>query len=137
MMDMDAKSNHSCNHHKVLAQQEQKKRRSTCMPVLNSTSTSLLLSSSPMDGLVTNHKSVELLKKLPLGLTNKWDQPYLVMCGLVNTCMSIAIVHETHLYLWGSPGFPMVPNQLPLIAGGLSWIVMLQSRLLDPRLSHP
>jgi hypothetical protein len=47
------------------------------------------------DGLV-NREAKELLKQLALWLTDKWEHPYSVVHGFVNTCMSIAIVRATH-----------------------------------------
>jgi hypothetical protein len=43
----------------------------------------------------------ELLKWLDLRITDKWEQPDLVVHGFVNARMSIAIVCATHLCLRG------------------------------------
>jgi hypothetical protein len=53
-----------------------------------------------MDGLVCR-KAKELLKRLALRITDKWEQPYSVVHGFVNACMSIASIHTSHLCLCG------------------------------------
>jgi hypothetical protein len=51
-------------------------------------------------------EAAELLKRLSLRLTEKWEQPYTVVRGFMNARMSIAIVRATHLCLRGS-GVPL------------------------------
>ncbi len=53
------------------------------------------------DGLV-GREAKELLKRLSLRLSDKWEQPYSVVRGFVNARISIAIVRATHLCLRGS-----------------------------------
>ena len=53
------------------------------------------------DGLV-GREAKELLKRLSLRLSDKWEQPYSVVRGFVNARISIAIVRATQLCLQGS-----------------------------------
>jgi hypothetical protein len=78
----DAKSYHSKDPHKVLAKHEHKKKRKyldICLAQLRHF-TLFVMSTYGMVGC----KAKELLKRLSLHLSNKWQQPYLVVQGCVN-----------------------------------------------------
>ena len=54
------------------------------------------------DGLI-GKEAKTLLKRISALLAKKWDnKPYSVVCGYVNSRMSIAIVRASHLCLRGS-----------------------------------
>ena len=53
------------------------------------------------DGMIGKESKL-LLKKLSALLSEKWEKPYLEVCGFINARMSIAIVRATHLCLRGS-----------------------------------
>jgi hypothetical protein len=98
--DTDAKSYHSCDPHKVLAQQERKKKKKYLDPCLEQRKhfTPFVVSA---DGLL-GRKAAKLLERLALHLADKWERPYSVVHGFVNAQMSIAIVRASHLCLQGS-----------------------------------
>ncbi len=97
--DTDAKSYRSKDPHKVLAQHERKKKRKYLDACLAQRRhfTPFVVST---DGLV-GRVAKELLKRLSLRLSDKWEQPYSVVRGFVNARISIAIVRATHLCLRG------------------------------------
>jgi hypothetical protein len=83
--------------HKLLSGQEHNKKHKyldTCV-AQRQYFTPFVIST---DGLV-GCKAKELLKGLALHLSDKWEQPYSVVCGFVNARISITIVYATHLCL--------------------------------------
>jgi hypothetical protein len=98
--DTDAKAYCSRDPHKVLALQECKKKKKYLTACLKQRRhfTHFVVST---DGLI-GREAAELLKRLSLRLTDKWEQPYSVVHGFVNAWMSIAIVRASHLCLRGS-----------------------------------
>ena len=97
MTDTDAKSYHSQDPHKVLAQHEREKKKKYLQACLDQRKhfTPFVVSTDGMIG----QEAGELLKRLSLQLADKWEQLYAVVCGFVNAQMSIAIVCATHLCL--------------------------------------
>jgi hypothetical protein len=69
---MDAESYHSHNPHKVLAQQESKKKNNNLTNCLKRQHKHFTPFAISMDGLI-RCESEELLKRLLLCLTDKWE----------------------------------------------------------------
>jgi hypothetical protein len=84
----------------LLAQQERGKKKKYLSACLKQRKhfTHFVVST---DGLLGG-EAAELLKRLSLHLTDKWEGRYLVVHGFVNAQMSITIVLATHLCLQGS-----------------------------------
>jgi hypothetical protein len=98
--DVDAKSNRSKDPIKVLATHEREKKRKyleACLGQRRHFSPFVVSA----DGLL-GKEAKTLLKKLSALLAEKWEKPYLEVCGYVNARMSIAICRATHLCLRGS-----------------------------------
>jgi hypothetical protein len=98
--DTDAKSYCSHDPHKVLAQQEREKKNKyldACLEQRRHFTPFVV----PTNGLV-GREAAELLKRLSLRLSEKWERPYSVVRGFVNARMSITIVRASHLCLRGS-----------------------------------
>ena len=53
------------------------------------------------DGLL-GHEAKSLIKKLSVLLTEKWNKPYSVVCGIIRSRISIAIVRASHQCIRGS-----------------------------------
>jgi hypothetical protein len=94
--NLDCKSNPSKDPHKILAQHKiakKKKYLEACSEQCRHFTTPFTVS---IDGVI-GKEARALLRRLLALLADKWDQPYLVVCGYVDACMSIAIARATHL----------------------------------------
>jgi hypothetical protein len=98
--DTDSKSNLSKDPAKVLEAHEKEKKRKYLAPCIAQRRhfTPFVVST---DGLI-GKEAKSVLKALSIKLAEKWEKPYAVVRGYVNTRMSIAIVRATHICLRGS-----------------------------------
>jgi hypothetical protein len=98
--DTDAKSYCTKDPAKVLEQHEREKKKKYLQPCLDRRKhfTPFVVSA---DGLV-GKEAQTFLRRLAAKLALKWKRPYSVVCGYVNTRISIAIIRATHLCLRGS-----------------------------------
>jgi hypothetical protein len=96
----DAKSQRHKDPDKILSQHEREKKRKYLEPCLKQRRhfTPFVVST---DGLLGREATV-FLKRLASVLSDKWHQPYSVVCGFVRSRLSIAIARATHLCLRGS-----------------------------------
>jgi hypothetical protein len=96
----DAKSQRHKDPDKILAQHEREKKRKYLEPCLKQRRhfTPFVVST---DGLLGREATL-FLKRLASVLSDKWHQPYSVVCGFVRSRMSIAIARATHMCLRGS-----------------------------------
>jgi hypothetical protein len=98
--DTDAKSYQSKTPAKVLEQHERAKKKKYLQPCLERRKhfTPFVVSADGLKG----KEAKTMLKRISALLAKKWDKPYSVVCGYVNSRMSIAIVRASHLCLRGS-----------------------------------
>jgi hypothetical protein len=87
--DLDCKSNRSKDPHKILAQHERAKKKKY-LEACSEQRRHFTHFAVSTDGVI-GKEARALLCRLSALLADKWDQPYLVACGYVNACMSIAI----------------------------------------------
>jgi hypothetical protein len=93
--DTDAKLYRSRDPHKVLAAQEREKKKKY-LQFCHKQRKHFTPFAVSTDGLI-GREAGELLKRLSLQLADKWERPYLVVCGFVSAHRSILIVCATHL----------------------------------------
>jgi hypothetical protein len=100
VMNTDAKSQRQRDPDKVLAQHERAKKNKYLEPCLKQRRhfTPFVVST---DGLL-GREATFFLRRLSAILSEKWHQPYSVVCGFVKSRLSIAIARATHLCLRGS-----------------------------------
>jgi hypothetical protein len=98
--DSDANAYKHKNPYFVLRRQEKEKRKKSLRPCLEQLRSFLPFVNST-DGLI-GHEAKNLLKKIALCLTAKWEQPYSVVTGFVNARINLAILRATNLFIQGS-----------------------------------
>ena len=95
----DAPSYRDREPDKVLQSQEREKKKylNNCLQQRR-TFTPFVVSS---DGLL-GREAKSLIKQLSVLLTEKWNKPYSVVCGIIRSRISIAIVRASHQCIRGS-----------------------------------
>lgn len=101
IIDTEAKSYQSQVQGKVIASQEFENRQKYCKACLK-----LHWHVTPFvcstDGLMSHEATTMFAKWLSAKLAEKWQKPYSQICGVSLTCLGIAIVRATQLFLRGS-----------------------------------
>jgi hypothetical protein len=99
-VDTDAKSYYSRNPAKILKSAEMAKKNKYLEHCLQQRRafTPFVIS---LDGLL-GYEANNLLKRLAVHLSEKWQKPYSVICGFVKSRVSLACVRTTHPCLRGS-----------------------------------
>ena len=98
--DTDANAYKHQNPHDVLRKQETEKKKKYLRPCLDQRRSFVPFVVST-DGLI-GREAKNLLRQIALRLTAKWDQPYSVVKGFVNSRISLAILRATNLCIRGS-----------------------------------
>lgn len=105
--DVDSASSKSIAPEKALERHEREKKRKY-LEKCRDQRRSFVPFVASTDGLFGREAKI-LLKKVAIKIAEKWQRPYSVVCGLVRSRMSIAVVRATHLTLRGSR---ITPDQL-------------------------
>jgi hypothetical protein len=96
VMDTDAPSYQTRNPTSVLKSQEKEISRNTLRLALSNAVTLPLLWSHASDVMMGCEAST-FAKRLSAKLAEKWQKPYLQVCGYINNRLSIDIICATHL----------------------------------------
>jgi hypothetical protein len=111
----DAKSQHHKNPDKVLAQHEREKKRKYLEPCLKQQRhfTPFVVSTGGLLG----KEAPFFIRRLSSILSEKWHQPYSVVCGFVKSRMIIAIARARHLCLPEVRGSPPAKSAADALNG--------------------
>jgi hypothetical protein len=100
LTDTDAKSHRHQHPYDVLKKQETEKKKKYLRPCFEQRRSFVPFVVST-DGLI-GREAKNLLERIALRLTAKWEQPYSVVRGFVNARINLAILRATNLCIRGS-----------------------------------